>query len=327
MPGSILGTVVTRVEDPDLLTGRAAFVDDLPLPGALHLVFVRSPFAHARLGAVDVSEAASAPGVVGVFTAADLELKPYEGLMVLNPACARPPLADDKVRFVGDAVAAVVAETRVAAVDAAELVVVDYDALPAAVDMEAALAPDAPLPVRRGRIRISRPESRRDVRRRLWPAPRSWCGPASRTSASRSCRWRAPRSRSSPATSTVTVWVSDPDAARLSQRAWRPRSTSPRSRCGSSRRTSAARSAASRGSRPSTCVVIACARRLGRPVKWVETRSENLVAMPHGRGQVQYVELGLSPRRQDHRDALSHRRRRRRVRGVRRLRWRWDRRA
>ena len=87
MPGSILGTVVTRVEDPDLLTGRAAFVDDLPLPGALHLVFVRSPFAHARLGAIDVSEAASAPGVVGVFTAADLELKPYEGLMVLNPAC------------------------------------------------------------------------------------------------------------------------------------------------------------------------------------------------------------------------------------------------
>src|SRR6516165_773301 len=139
MPGSILGTAVRRVEDPDLLLGRAHFVDDLPIPGVLHLAFVRSSQAHARIAGIDVDDARGQPGVVGVFTAADLGLPVYEGLMQLNAQCSRPPLAEEKVRFVGDAVAVVVAESRAAAVDAAEAVVVDYDPLPAAVDMETAL--------------------------------------------------------------------------------------------------------------------------------------------------------------------------------------------
>src|SRR6478735_4724599 len=140
MPGSILGTAVRRVEDPDLLLGRAEFVDDLPIDGVLHLHFVRSSYAHARLVSI-ADDARAMPGVVAVFTAGDLGLPPYEGLMQLNAQCVRPPLAETKVRFVGDAVAVVVAETRAAAADAAEAVIVEYDALEAVSDPEAALAP------------------------------------------------------------------------------------------------------------------------------------------------------------------------------------------
>ena len=145
MPGSLLGTAVRRVEDPDLLVGRAQFVDDLPIDGVLHLHFVRSSYAHARLVSIDTHDTLAMPGVVAVFTASDLGLPPYEGLMQLNAACSRPPLAEDKVRFVGDAVAVVVAETRAEAADAAEAVIVEYDPLPAVTDPEAALEPGAPL--------------------------------------------------------------------------------------------------------------------------------------------------------------------------------------
>ncbi|MDQ1519856.1 MAG: aerobic carbon-monoxide dehydrogenase large subunit, partial [Actinomycetota bacterium] len=145
MPGSILGTAVARVEDPDLLTGRATFVDDLVLDGALHLTFVRSPYAHARVRSVDVVEASRMPGVAAVFVADDLQLPPYEGLMVLNEACVREPLAREKVRFVGDTVAVVVADSRGEGLDAAEAVLVEYEELDAVVDPEAALLPGAPL--------------------------------------------------------------------------------------------------------------------------------------------------------------------------------------
>ncbi len=145
-PGSILGNAVRRVlEDPDVLLGRASFVDDLDLPGVLHLALVRSTAAHAGLRSVDTGEAAAMPGVAGVFTAADLDVPVAPGLMVVNGAFARPPLAKDKVRFVGDIVAVVAAESRSSAVDAAELVVVDYDPLPAVVDPEEATEEGATL--------------------------------------------------------------------------------------------------------------------------------------------------------------------------------------
>ena len=104
MAGSLLGNAVPRVEDPDLLRGRGDFVDDLRVEGALHAVFVRSPMAHARVSVADVDVARGAPGVVGVFTAADLALKPGFTFFVVNKACARPPLATDRVRFVGEPV-------------------------------------------------------------------------------------------------------------------------------------------------------------------------------------------------------------------------------
>jgi carbon-monoxide dehydrogenase large subunit len=144
-PGSLLGNAVRRVEDPELLLGRAAYVDDLPIPGVLHLAFVRSTVAHAELRSVDTSEAATMAGVAAVFSAADLDVPVAPGLMVVNPAFARPPLATERVRFVGDVVAVVVADSRAAAVDAAEQVVVGYEPLPAVVDPERAAEPGAPL--------------------------------------------------------------------------------------------------------------------------------------------------------------------------------------
>jgi len=145
MPGSILGTSVRRVEDRDLITGASTYVGNLSLEGVLHLAFVRSPFAHAVITGIDTAAAAAAPGVVAVYTASDLDLPAHHGLFVVNKDVPRPPLATDRARFVGEPVAVVVAETKAAAVDAAELVEVDYDPLPAVVDMEAALAPDAEL--------------------------------------------------------------------------------------------------------------------------------------------------------------------------------------
>jgi len=178
MPGSILGTAVRRVEDADLTTGATTFVGNTVAKrtDVLHAVFVRSPLAHALIEGIDTTEAAAAEDVVAVYTAADLDLPAHHGLMVLNPATPRPPLATDRVRFVGEAVAMVVARTRAAAVDAAELVEVDYDPLPAVVDAEAALAP--------GRSSSSRSwaatwpggcGSRTEPGR--WRGPRSWSGP------------------------------------------------------------------------------------------------------------------------------------------------------
>ncbi|MCI0636417.1 MAG: molybdopterin-dependent oxidoreductase, partial [Actinobacteria bacterium] len=143
--GSILGTAAQRGEDPRILQGEARYFDDFVVPGLLHVVFVRSTIAHARVDSIDTGEAATMPGVVGVYTAADLAMDPIQGFAMVPATLARPPLATDRVRFVGDMIAAVVAETRAQAVDAAELVVVDYDPLPTVVEGEAALADGAEL--------------------------------------------------------------------------------------------------------------------------------------------------------------------------------------
>ena len=111
MAGSILGTRVLRTEDPDLLTGAARYVNDLDLPGKLHAVFARSEVAHATLHDVHTDDALATPGVVAVFTAADLGVAPHHGFAIVHPDFARPPLADGVVRFVGEAIALVVGET------------------------------------------------------------------------------------------------------------------------------------------------------------------------------------------------------------------------
>ncbi len=143
--GSILGNAVLRREDPTLLKGSDKYYDDMAVDGLGYVHFVRSPYAHATLGAVDTSEAAAMPGVIGVWANGDLEIPDYQGFPMFPPEFNRPVLATGKVRFVGDIVAVVVAESREEAADAAEAVVVDYDPLPAVVDMEAALADDAPV--------------------------------------------------------------------------------------------------------------------------------------------------------------------------------------
>ena len=145
--GSILGNAVLRLEDPALLTGAAKYVDDLVETGTLHVVFVRSTVAHADLRAVNVAETLSMPGVVAVYHSDgdDLGLASLQQFTMMPETLNRPIFATGKVRFVGEVIAAVVAETRAAAVDAAESVVVEYDELPAVTSPVDALASDAPL--------------------------------------------------------------------------------------------------------------------------------------------------------------------------------------
>ncbi|MGE0796221.1 MAG: xanthine dehydrogenase family protein molybdopterin-binding subunit [Acidimicrobiia bacterium] len=143
---ALLGTGVPRREDDHFLRGAGTYIANLDLPGALHVVYVTSTMAHAELVRIDVDAARRAPGVVDVVTAADLDVGPVP---TINPgypdAMARPLLATGRVRFVGEAVAAIVAESVAAAEDAAELVEVDYEPLPAVVGIEGALADDAAL--------------------------------------------------------------------------------------------------------------------------------------------------------------------------------------
>jgi carbon-monoxide dehydrogenase large subunit len=136
--GRYVGARINRVEDVRLLTGRGSYVDDVVRPGMLHAFFVRSPFARASIRGIDTADAAKAPGVRFVFTAADLNGDVREqwhtAMGKESPETPRPPLADDEARFVGDPVALVIAETRAQAEDAAELVAVDYAELPPVVD-------------------------------------------------------------------------------------------------------------------------------------------------------------------------------------------------
>jgi len=136
--GSILGNAVTRKEDPGLLTGSNAYVDDLDID-SVRIVFVRSTMAHASLLEVDTSEAINMPGVLAVYTADNLNMDAVNQSEFMDPSMNRPPLAVDRVRFVGDIIAAVIAESHSQAADAAEQVIIDYDPLPANADIEAAL--------------------------------------------------------------------------------------------------------------------------------------------------------------------------------------------
>ena len=138
---SIVGAKVIRKEDPNLLTGRGQFVDDIQLTGTTHMAFVRSTEAHALIKGIDVSAALECEGVIGAWTAADLELPPLPGV----PGLERPALAIDKVRFVGEAVAVVVAENKYAAADGTELVIVDYEPLGVVTSIKEATAENAPL--------------------------------------------------------------------------------------------------------------------------------------------------------------------------------------
>ncbi len=149
-----IGERTKRNEDPRLLTGRALFVDDIHLPDMLHVAFVRSPHAHARILGIDASEASAMDGVVAVYTAEDLGDYWQHGPLLVPPPPVegmifhertQVPLAKGKVRHPGEIVAAVVAVSRYVAEDAVERVMVDYEPLPANVDLEKALEPGASL--------------------------------------------------------------------------------------------------------------------------------------------------------------------------------------
>jgi carbon-monoxide dehydrogenase large subunit len=137
---SILGNRVTRIEDPRFLTGKGTYIANLNLPGARHISFVRSSMAHAKIIGIDASEALSMPGVIAVLTAADVDMEPAKpSIPLLNQDMRRPFLAIDVVRFVGDPIAMIISETKEQGIDAAETVVVDYDPLPAVLDVADAL--------------------------------------------------------------------------------------------------------------------------------------------------------------------------------------------
>src|SRR4051812_40232795 len=144
-----------RLEDERLLTGKGRYSDDLEFPRQCWLVLVRSPHAHAKLGGIDLTEAKKAPGVIAAWTMADLRsdavghipfpplFKRADGSPMTAPP--RTPLAEATVYYVGQPVVAILAETRMQAQDAAELVGIDYQDLPCVVDAKAAIAPGAPL--------------------------------------------------------------------------------------------------------------------------------------------------------------------------------------
>ena len=146
---TLFGSGIKRREDPRLITGSATYTDDVKLPGLTYAMFVRSPYAHAKVTSISIEAAKNAPGVVAVYTGRDVK-----DALVPVPCAWNPPgcdlkvpphplLAYDKVRYVGDAVAMIVAESRAAARDAVDLVEVEYDPLPATADPEKAAQPGA----------------------------------------------------------------------------------------------------------------------------------------------------------------------------------------
>src|SRR2546423_1301954 len=145
----LFGSSIKRREDPRLITGKGVYVDDVKLPATTYASFVRSPHAHARIKAIDSSAARKLPGVVAVYTGKELSAGGVKSLPVgwLLPNIKLPPhlpLAVDRARYMGDAVAVVIAESPYVARDAADLVEVDYDPLPVVTDAARAVKPDAP---------------------------------------------------------------------------------------------------------------------------------------------------------------------------------------
>jgi carbon-monoxide dehydrogenase large subunit len=297
MPGPLLGSRVLRSEDHALLTGSARFLSDVPCQHALHAVFVRSPIAHALVRSADVAQASAMPGVVGVFVAEDLGSLRMPPVEDSPEVFARPLIAIDRVRFVGEPVAVVVARTQAQAMDAADAVVVDYAPLAPVIDPEAALEPGAPilfdavgsnLAIRVDDV-ASDPEAlegaaivvrERFVNQRVAPVPMEPNGAlaiagvgADQPSVTLWASVQAPHD-----TRRVVAGVLGLDPAEV-----RVRTSAVGGGFGGKIPTY-----------PEHVVIAWLARHLSSAVRWSETRSENMVAMTHGRGQVQRVELGAA---------------------------------
>jgi carbon-monoxide dehydrogenase large subunit len=289
---SILGNRVQRVEDPDLLTGVATYVDDVTMPSApAHVVYVRSPLAFARIESIDADDALAAPGVLAVLTSADIDFPDQEvELGFLNADMRRPLLARDVVRFVGEPVAAVLAETRAQAADAAEQVFVDYEPLDAVVDPEQAhdhgttLFPQAASPYA---MEIPADDfvadfddcevvvEQRIVNQRVAAVPieprvaACWWDDDGRLIHWSSCQGAHP--------------VRDALARLYGLEPAQVRVVVPH--VGGS-------FGAKNGMFPEELLLAELARRSGRPVRWSETRSEHMTGFVHGRAQVQRAKIG-----------------------------------
>jgi aerobic carbon-monoxide dehydrogenase large subunit len=296
VPVSILGTRVIRTEDPRFLTTGGIYTDDLRLPDACHVHFVRSAVAHARIVSVDVSAALAGPGVIAAFTAADLDLPVLPpAVPAVNTQMGQSLLAAGVVRYVGEPVAMVVTEGRYQGEDAVDLVDVDYDPLPPVVDMTEADRPGSALlfPAAGSNVAATFGDpaalkadlfdgcevvvSRTIVNQRVAPAPMETRAAAAQ-------------------------WDGD---GRLT--AWIPNQGAQGTRAGLAEMLGIDQAAvriitpdvggafgAKFGADPEHALVCWVARRLGRPARWAETRTENLVGMTHGRAQRQTVTIGGS---------------------------------
>jgi carbon-monoxide dehydrogenase large subunit len=296
---TIFGSAIKRREDPRLITGAATYTDDLKLPGLTYAAILRSPYAHARITSVDVSAARRAPGVVAVYTGADIKDRVVPVPCAWNvPNCdlkvpAHPLLAHEKVRYVGDGVAMVVAETRGAARDAIDLIDVDYQPLESGIDPEKMAGKGAPqvhddvpgniaftwvvaggdaeAAFRSAEVSVKE----RIVQQRLLPT---------------AMEPRAAVASFNKGSGQLTLWVTSQNphihrflcSVMLKLPEHRIRVIAPEVGGGFGSKIPAYADEA-----------LACfaAMDLGRPVKWTEDRSENYKATIHGRDHVEYVEL------------------------------------
>jgi carbon-monoxide dehydrogenase large subunit len=284
---SVMGTQVVRTEDQNLITLGGHYVDDLREPdliGAGHVMFLRSPVAHARISALDVSAAREAPGVLAVYTAADLDITPAE-----SPT-AEPFLARDVVRYVGEPVAVVITEQRYQLADAAELVDIDYDPLDAVIGFENALADNTLLFPDSGSnvVQTHGAEfaestfadcevvvTRTIVNQRVAPAPlevRS--GAAAVAEDGRLTLWLSTQNAQIARATVAGALGLEPTSVRV---------IAPDVGGGFG---------AKIGADPEAVVLGWVTRTLGRSVTWTETRSENLTSMTHGRAQRQTFTIG-----------------------------------
>ncbi len=303
MATKVIGTSIKRREDPRLITGEAKYLDDIQLPGMLHAAILRSPYAHARIRRINTEKAAALPGVVAVFTGADFKDLPplpcaWQAGGVKNNVNTPRVLEIDKVTFTGAGVAVVVAENRYIAEDALGLIEVDYEPLPVVVDAEKATQPGAPQihenapnnicmdwscgdeeATERALAQADVVVRQRLVNQRLIPTP---------------IEPRGAIAQYFPATGEFTVWLTSqaPHVHRLLLTAFifgipetKMRVISPQVGGGF-------------GSKiflyPEYCLVAALAKKLGRPVKWMETRKENYVATTHGRDHITELEVGAT---------------------------------
>ena len=301
-PEREVGKARRRKEDARLITGRTTWTDNMVLPGMLHLAVVRSPVAHAKITAIDVSAAQEAPGVIAVFTGRDLAEEqgsipcawPVTPDMV-NPG--HPSIAVDEVNHVGEAVAVIVARSRTAAADALELVDIDYDVLPPVLDMEEAVAEGAQLThdhlesntsyhfvfdageagtgtdTEQAFADAEVVVSRRLINQRLIPA------------------FMEPRSVVvQPQGDNYTMWSATqvPHILRVMLASvtgvpeHKLRIIAPDVGGGFGGKLQV---------NPEEVIALLLARRLGKPVKWTETRSESLMTAHHGRDQIQYIDI------------------------------------
>lgn len=297
MGGSILGTRVLRKEDPKFLTTGGVYVDDMRnepmLAGALHVTYVRSTVAHGIITSIDASDARQMPGVVAVLTGADLGLEPVAS--TFNPMATRTLLATEKVRYVGEPLAVIVSETREQGEDAAEMVIVDYDVLPALIDVEEAMNSSTLLYEACGSnvvfdtTVLGIPENTGDaffadcevvvkgrfLNQRVAPCPLEVRGAAA--------AW-GPDGR-------LVEWISTQHAQGAVAPIAKANGVDP-SQVHIKTADVGGGFGAKIGTYPEEQLLGVIAKHVGKPVVWRETRSESMVALGHGRAQLQYITIG-----------------------------------